>query len=92
MRVWVLSRNNRPDASVGASSCLQRRFTLELTTQLEDTIVAVMECVHNLDGNYDQREINKVADVLRHLTADEFDELQSLTYDHLFPEGDDEAC
>ena len=61
-----------------------------LSSSLEYKITNIMECVHNLDGNYDESEIHKVANALRDLTQSEFSELQSLTSDDLFPNGDDE--
>ena len=61
-----------------------------LSSSLERKITDIMECVHNLDGNYDESEVRRVANALRDLTQSEFSEIQSLTFDDLFPNGDDE--
>ena len=62
-----------------------------LSSSLERKITDIMECVHNLDGNYDESEVRRVANALRDLTQSEFSEIQSLTFDDLFPNGDSDA-
>ena len=44
-------------------------------------IISVMECVHNLDGNYDENEVLHVAKELQDFTFNDFEVIEQLNID-----------
>lgn len=61
-----------------------------LSDRLDSKILSLMECIWNLDGNCDEREIKLVANCLRDLEQSDFDELQELSFDDLIAEDEDD--
>ena len=51
-------------------------------------IIALMECVHNLDGNYDVGEVLQVAKVLQDFTINDMDAIDQLNID-IYDDDDD---
>lgn len=44
-------------------------------------IIALMECVHNLDGNYDESEVLQVAKELQNFTINDMESIDKLNID-----------
>ena len=52
-----------------------------ISVEVFGKIVDLMECIHNLDGNYDESEVLQVADALRDFSSSDLDHINSL--DHI---------
>ena len=61
-----------------------------LSGRLEDKVIRVMECVHSLDGNFDEREIMQVIDTLKWLEDDDLEEINNLPHSDDYHYEDDE--
>ncbi len=61
-----------------------------LSDRLMDRVIRTMECVHNLDGNCDEREIMKVIDTLKWLDDDDLEEINNLPHSDDYHYQDDE--
>ena len=44
-------------------------------------VIALMECVHNLDGNYDESEVLQVAKELQNFTINDMEAIDQLNID-----------
>ena len=53
----------------------------QLSDEVYCKLVSIMECVHNLDGNYDESEALQVAKVLQDFTINDLDEIDQLNID-----------
>ena len=61
-----------------------------LSSRLMDKVIRVMECVHSLDGNFDEREIMQVIDTLKWLEDDDLEEINNLPHSDDYHYEDDE--
>ena len=52
-------------------------------------IIDLMECVHNLDGNYCENEVLQVAKVLQDFTINDMDEVDRLNIDIIDDDDED---
>ena len=52
----------------------------QLNDEVYGKIVDLMECVHNLDGNYDESEVLQVADMLQNFSSNDLDHINSLDH------------
>ena len=53
----------------------------DISSEVYNKIVNVMECVHNQPGNYDESEVLEVAKQLQGFTTNDIDEIDQLTID-----------
>ena len=61
----------------------------QLSDEVYGKIISLMECVHNLDGNYDESEALQVAKVLQDFTLNDLDEIDTLNIDIHDDDDDD---
>ena len=59
----------------------------EISDEVYTKIISVMECVHNLDGNYDLSEVLQVAKVLQDFTINDMENIDELNID-IYDEDD----
>ena len=53
----------------------------EISDEVYTKIISLMECVHNLDGNYDLSEVLEVAKVLQDFTVNDMENIDELNID-----------
>ena len=58
-----------------------RLWSGELSDEVYGKIINIMECVHNLDGNYCESEALQVAKVLQDFTLNDIEEIDQLNID-----------